>query len=702
MKTSLICQKLILPISLILSLTAAAAPQKTVCTMTINSSDEKEAFVKNLSAKDFKFVELTKFDDPKQGADRSTSKWFENACQAQVQCDILVVSAHFGGMFFGSSGYHLSMEPLEKNSCSNSCDGILKHPKEVFLFGCNTLAEKNKDHRTQEQYTQILVQDGIGRVQAERIAETRYGAVGSTFKDRMRRVFQGVPHIYGFSSTAPAGSTIRPDLNDYFQKIPDYSIHLQSMNDASEKNEQLLRSLSGTSISESSGVGTIQNDAAIPYRQQICATYDTQTSIADRTKIITGMLMGPDRLIYLNSVVAFLKRYEEAVQQDKKSQAWMKKIISDKTTMDELDRLRLAPSTSVALKLDLLHLDVQLGRRSQQDFEKESISILKNLLHPLNQGNADLVCSSLRDHGLSLQVSFDDFSGEDLNSSAAVYAMGCLSTTDERITSALLPLGMNPKFIRNGNDLRAYLLTLAALPGQPEQKLEIGRFISEYTKHFKVSYFDPFILGLMISAGDEKTAIDYLLQLQKLDLTNAYMVFEKLARLGPKKELSSALIKTLTLENGQQYFYAQAFAILGTLADDQAVGNELINRLSSVPTAILSPIFLKAANLSLKNSKLINFALMRLAADQGYSAYPAYFLAQSVLSPTQLEELTKIVSKTMSLQVEGLGKWILSSQPVSHLSEKQRKKASGTGYQAVCESITQSYQCALAEVKLSF
>ena len=33
---------------------------------------------------------------------------------------------------------------LEEASCNNSCDGILKKPKEVFFFTCNVLAGKQR------------------------------------------------------------------------------------------------------------------------------------------------------------------------------------------------------------------------------------------------------------------------------------------------------------------------------------------------------------------------------------------------------------------------------------------------------------------------------------------------------------------------------------------------------------------------------
>ena len=72
--------------------------------------------------------------------------WFEKACERDIQCDVLVISGHFGGSFFGEeSEYYLSLKEMEKLTCQRKCENVLSHVKEVFLFGCNTLAGKVSD-----------------------------------------------------------------------------------------------------------------------------------------------------------------------------------------------------------------------------------------------------------------------------------------------------------------------------------------------------------------------------------------------------------------------------------------------------------------------------------------------------------------------------------------------------------------------------
>ena len=129
----------------------------------------------------------------------------------------------FWRFIFGSSGYHLSLTELQSRACQEVCDGLLKKPKEVFLFGCNTTAGKTRDNRTPEEYTEVLIADGFSRSQAERVSAFRYSSIGEETQDRMRQVF---PHfrIYGFHSLAPSGKSIKRRLQGYFKSIVE--VHL--------------------------------------------------------------------------------------------------------------------------------------------------------------------------------------------------------------------------------------------------------------------------------------------------------------------------------------------------------------------------------------------------------------------------------------------------------------------------------------------
>ncbi|MBC6415629.1 MAG: HEAT repeat domain-containing protein [Bdellovibrionales bacterium] len=216
-----------------------------VCSITINSSDEIETFQEFLSSKDFDFVELLPaLENPQKGYN---SHWFNEACRKERHCDILVISGHFGGTFFGESGYTLPTELMEEQSCNETCSGILSQVKEIFLFGCNTLASKSKDRRTYEEYLQVLLDDGMARNVAERVVAARYSSLEAPFYERMNFIFSGSHTVYGFNELSPLGPHIRNPLKKYFRSINEkfgsYANYLDSESYKREENIELFRHL---------------------------------------------------------------------------------------------------------------------------------------------------------------------------------------------------------------------------------------------------------------------------------------------------------------------------------------------------------------------------------------------------------------------------------------------------------------------------
>ena len=141
-------------------------------------------------------------------------------------CDLVVYSAEFAGRFFGKQGVSLSLQEMEEASCQPRCTGLFRRPREVFLLACNTLATKDEDSRTPEEYLHVLLDHGFDRAAAERVVELRYGPLGPSFREALRRVFAGVPRIYGFSSVAPRGEYTAPMLARYLRGQGDYATAL--------------------------------------------------------------------------------------------------------------------------------------------------------------------------------------------------------------------------------------------------------------------------------------------------------------------------------------------------------------------------------------------------------------------------------------------------------------------------------------------
>src|ERR1700687_3524902 len=93
----------------------AHADKKTVCSITVNSPDEKEAFRRILAPDKFQFVELV---------ERGRPDWLESACRQGIRCDVLVISGHYDGYseFYSDqleAREFLPADELERASCSD-------------------------------------------------------------------------------------------------------------------------------------------------------------------------------------------------------------------------------------------------------------------------------------------------------------------------------------------------------------------------------------------------------------------------------------------------------------------------------------------------------------------------------------------------------------------------------------------------------
>src|SRR5580765_577327 len=229
----------------------AAAGKKTICTITVNSPDEREAMRARLPKGDYEFVELVEKGRP---------DWLRSACERKVQCDALVISGHFnaGEDFYSDkieTREHLRMDELERPSCSQSCPGVFANLKEVYLFGCES---HNPD-------------------------SSKYAsAYGESGRDRMRRLFAGVPAIYGFSGPAPVGSTAAMLLNRYFDTGAGSEIA------TGRTSSRLLSTFSRNSMVSIPGLRA--GDSRMSYLHQVCGFYDERQGAGQKLAAIHAMM----------------------------------------------------------------------------------------------------------------------------------------------------------------------------------------------------------------------------------------------------------------------------------------------------------------------------------------------------------------------------------------------------------------------------
>lgn len=200
--------------------------KKTICTATINSDTEKKLFKEYLHSDYFDFIELVN--------DNRDINFLSRACaNKNIQCDVVILSAHFAGRFQNDKGtFILPLSSVEKTSCE-SCENILQNPQAVYTFGCTTLAGRGNSVRSPEQFYETLV-NNLHQTESEarnNVAK-RYSAIGETFAQSMRRIFRGVPVLNGFNDKGPLGKQSEPMLRTMFgSMLPDQWPHDGKLDD---------------------------------------------------------------------------------------------------------------------------------------------------------------------------------------------------------------------------------------------------------------------------------------------------------------------------------------------------------------------------------------------------------------------------------------------------------------------------------------
>ena len=257
-----------------------AAQTRTVCTITVNSADEKESFRRHLPPGNYRFVELV---------ERGRPDWLASACREDVSCDVLVVSGHYdGGNEFFSDQLEvrefLTVSELERVSCSGSCPSLFSRLKEVYLFGCNTL-NPHPQTAASAEIVRSLVREGHSPQEAKRQLESLSAAHGENSRDRMRQIFKDVPVIYGFSSKAPLGPIAASTLDRYFRAGGGREIG------RGHPSGRLLGYFAPYAMTSSQGMTS--KDPYAQARQDMCHFADERLSDATKLDFVHELLRRP-------------------------------------------------------------------------------------------------------------------------------------------------------------------------------------------------------------------------------------------------------------------------------------------------------------------------------------------------------------------------------------------------------------------------
>ena len=408
-------------------LSVSAWAKKNVCAITINSNHEINLFKKSLSKEQWNFIELTDYAD-KDTKDSNPNSWFLNSCKAKVTCDILVISGHFGGTFFGESAFKLPLEELEKNTCNTSCDGIINQPKEVFLFGCNTLAGKEKDNRSPEQYLQVLIDDGFSRQQAEQVVAFRYSALGNSFSSRMSQVFQNTPRIYGFSSIGPSGKTVEPLLNKYLQSTKAEYQNFDKYNHTikSETNKKLFSALKDSAIAQTSGL-TVTNPSLKNVDRPYCYLENKDVSRYNKLKYVTEVLLSGRSLTMIPYIKDFIHTLIEKKDISAEEKLLLQQISSSGQVRADFDKItNLEGDVYLGIRISAMKLmkDLSLVTKDQYNrFISESVDFSQKI----TLDKKDLICSL----GIQLDIDPLKVSLENLDNNYFFSIIECLKPNNE-------------------------------------------------------------------------------------------------------------------------------------------------------------------------------------------------------------------------------------------------------------------------------
>lgn len=369
--------------ALSLSTACAAVGKQTVCTITVNSADEKEAFARHLPASKYEFVELI---------ERGRPDWLASACRTEVACDVLVISGHYdGGNEFFSDRLEvrefLPVAELERVSCSGSCPGLFSHLKEVYLFGCNTLNPQPQSEASAE-VVRSLVREGHSPKEAKRELQSLNAAHGESSRERMRQIFNDVAVIYGFSSVAPLGPIAATTLDRYFRAGGASEVG------RGHPSGRLLGYFAPYALSATQGM--TGKDPHIEARREMCRFADDRVADAVKLEFVHELVrrhVGEARL-YLDRIQRLTRSVEEPARKTLAVARVLDTIARDSATRDRyLAYARAADPPAVRTRL--LNLARDLGWLSDDDRWQELALMLDELQARTTVGVAEvgLACS---------------------------------------------------------------------------------------------------------------------------------------------------------------------------------------------------------------------------------------------------------------------------------------------------------------------
>lgn len=270
---------------------------------------------------------------------------------------------------------------------------------------------------------------------ADRIVAARYSPLGDSFKSRIQKVFAGVPQIYGFDSIGPAGNTVHPFLNRYFDNMKtSYSTRLDQL-----EAQKLITTIerANSTLSQASlewqialnGTARAVCSGAKESSQKDCGLFDPKLSTTEKLIIAKDLLNSPSRLTHMNSIDRFMRDLDfKRLTASEKSilQSISENEAAKKDLRENVDRLSDTP----ALQLSFVNLGKQLSWFSPEETLNKAKNILgERLVKGPTQETRDFICSL----STEIPVSASQIPETFYRNSIGISTLECIQPRDQKI-----------------------------------------------------------------------------------------------------------------------------------------------------------------------------------------------------------------------------------------------------------------------------
>lgn len=489
---------------------ALAAP-RTVCTVTINSADEKESFQRHLPPGDYRFVELVQRGQP---------DWLASARRRGERCDVLVISGHFddGTEFYTDRAdfrEFLTVHEMQHESCRP--DGLFAQLKEVYLFGCNTLKSEPR-YSASGEVLRSLQRTGQSRADAERRAAWLSARYGQSNRERLRHVFKDVPVLYGFSSKAPLGRYAGPLMERYFESAPAGEVG------SGRPSPTLLRLFGPSSMI--SVAGLTEADPHAEFRTEMCSLADDRPEAKKLEFLHTLLQREPsDVRMLLEHVERYLGALAPAQRAQPETAAGLARIAADLPARERfLAFARDADRASTSTRM--LAVARSLGWLTPVEERDEFVAMIAARMarNELGRHEVDLVC--------------DAPAGTTAGLAERVQATGAARPDDVAHSAVLACLGSAP----------AHERTLRALTSPREDEVEIAQVYLRHRPMTRVEELRSVAAGIarMTTPAAQVRALEALARQRLADaqsLREIAQLFPKARSLAAQRAIAAILVR---------------------------------------------------------------------------------------------------------------------------------------------------------------